>query len=103
MTDSSTDEWPHDPKGKLGSDGMRNFDMAVLSKMVGKDEFPLRKSDFLEEYGDWPVQINYERVVSVAEIFEAVKPARFESKEEFHRAVGDAMRTLSLWEYHPGS
>lgn len=102
MADASERDWPHDPDGEEGSEGMRNFDMAVLSKMAGKDEFPLEKAAFLEEYGDWPVRINYEKVVSVADIFEHVEPESFETKTDFHRAVGAAMRKTGMWDFAPG-
>lgn len=100
MEDPSEREWPHDPDGELGSQGGRNFDMAILSKMVEKDDFPVEKRSFLEEFGDWPVRINHKHVVSVSEIFETVEADRFETKQEFHTAVGAAMRTADLWEYH---
>jgi len=101
MADASTGDWPHDPDGEKGSEGMRNFDMAVLSKMVEEDEFPLEKADFVEEFGDWPVRINHKTVVSVAEIFEDVEEDSFENKIEFHRSVGRAIRRTGLWEYRP--
>lgn len=101
MTET-TEDWPHDPDGDEGSEGMRQFDMAVLSKMAGKDEFPLETEDFLEEYGDWPVRINHETVVSVAEIFEGVDEESFETKQDFHRAVGRAMRGGDMWDYRAG-
>ncbi|MFB6114157.1 MAG: DUF5785 family protein [Halodesulfurarchaeum sp.] len=100
MSDSSEREWPHDPDGKHGSQGKRSFDLAILSRMAPKDDFPIETSAFLEEYGDWPVRINHETVVSVAEIFENVERDRFEDKQEFHAAVGDAMRASGLWKYH---
>lgn len=102
MADTTDRDWPHDPDGEQGSEGMRNFDMAILSKMAPEEEFPLEKSAFLEEYGDWPVRINHETVVSVAEIFEHVRPERFETKTDFHRAVGNAMRETDLWEFRAG-
>ena len=101
MADASAQDWPHDPDGEKGSEGMRNFDMAVLSKMVDEDEFPLEKSAFVEEFGEWPVRINHKLVVSVAEIFEHVDEESFETKVDFHRAVGRAIRTEGLWEYMP--
>lgn len=85
----------------MGSEGMRNFDMAVLSKMVEEDEFPLEKADFVEEFGDWPVRINHKTVVSVAEIFDDVEEDSFENKVEFNRSVGRAIRRTGLWEYRP--
>jgi hypothetical protein len=65
------------------------------------DDFPLEKSAFLEEFGEWPVRINHEKVLSVADIFEHVEEESFETKVDFHRAVGDAMRRANIWDYHP--
>ncbi|MGM0398751.1 MAG: DUF5785 family protein [Halobacteriota archaeon] len=101
MADTTAQDWPHDPDGEKGSEGMRNFDMAVLSKMVEEDEFPLQKAEFVEEFGDWPVRINHKTVVSVADIFEDVEEESFENKVEFHRSVGRAIRKTGLWEYMP--
>jgi hypothetical protein len=102
MADATEGDWPHDPDGEQGSEGMRNFDMAILSKMAPQEEFPLEKAAFLDEHGDWPVRINYETVISVADIFEHVEADRFETKTDFHRAVGEAMRKTDLWEFRAG-
>ena len=101
MADASAKDWPHDPDGDIGSEGMRNFDMAVLSKMVEEDEFPIQKDEFVDEFGDWPVRINHKTVVSVADIFEDVEEDSFETKIEFHKATGRAIRKTGLWEYVP--
>lgn len=102
MYDPSGRDWPHDPDGEEGSEGGRNYGMAVLSKMVDEEEdFPLAKDEFVEEYGDWPVRLNYNTVVSVADIFSHVDTAEFETKVDFHRAAGRAMRENDMWDYHP--
>ncbi|MFB6069919.1 MAG: DUF5785 family protein [Halanaeroarchaeum sp.] len=103
MATTNDREWPHDPDGEKGSEGMRNFDMAILSKMVDEDEFPIEKDAFVDEFGDWPVRINHKKVLSVAEIFEAVEQETFEDKVAFHRAVGDAIRETGIWDYRPES
>ncbi|WP_232685834.1 DUF5785 family protein [Halobacterium zhouii] len=103
MEDRSGRDWVHDPDGEKGSEGGRNYGMAVLSKMVDEDEdFPLRKAEFVSEFGDWPVRLNHRKVVSVEDIFEHVTEEEFETKVAFHKATGDAMRGADLWEYHPG-
>ena len=103
MEDPSGRNWVHDPDGEKGSEGGRNYGMAVLSKMVDEDEdFPLRKADFVAEFGDWPVRLNHEKVVAVEDIFEHVAEDEFEDKVAFHRATGKAMRRANLWDYHPG-
>lgn len=95
-------DWPHDPDGDEGSEGGRKYGMAILAKKVDPDEdFPLSKDEFVEEYGDDPVRLNYRRVVSVREIFEHVEPDEFDDLVSFHRAVGDAMREGGYWEYVP--
>jgi hypothetical protein len=101
MEDPSGRDWPHDPDGEMGSEGGRNYGMAVLSKFVAADEFPLEASAFLAEYGDNPVRLNHRTGVSVADIFEHVDAEEFDDKVAFHRAVGRAMRSAGLWEYRP--
>ena len=92
-------EWPHDPDGEDGSEGMRKYGQAILAKKVDEEEdFPLSKADFLEAHGEDPVRLNHQRVVSVDEIFQHVEEAEFESITEFHRAVGRAMRGAGMWE-----
>jgi len=102
MYDPSGRDWPHDPDGEKGSENGREYGMAILSKkMVGEDDFPLDTETFLAEYGDWPVRINYQRVVPVEDIFDHVTEESFETKVEFHRAVGRAMRSAGLWDFRP--
>jgi hypothetical protein len=92
-------DWPHDPDGEAGSEGMRKYGQAVLAKKLDEEaDFPLAKADFLEEHGDDPVRLNHEEVVSVAEIFEHVEPPEFEDIVAFHGAVGRAMREADMWE-----
>jgi hypothetical protein len=93
-------DWPHDPDGENGSEGRRKYGMAVLAKKLDEDEdFPLPKATFLEEYGDDPVRLNHRRVVSVDDIFEYVDVEEFSDIQDFHRAVGRAMRSGGFWEY----
>ncbi|WP_254862858.1 DUF5785 family protein [Halovivax gelatinilyticus] len=95
-------DWPHDPDGEDGSEGRRKYDMAVIAKKVDEEEdFPLSGDEFVEEYGDDPIRVNYQRVVSLADIFEYVEPTEFETITDMHQAVGDAMRAGDFWEYHP--
>ncbi|PSP39708.1 hypothetical protein BRC63_06950 [Halobacteriales archaeon QH_10_70_21] len=92
-------DWPHDPDGEEGSEGMRKYGQAILAKKLDEDgDFPLSKADFLEDHGDEPVRLNHEEVVSVAEIFEHVEPSEFEDIVDFHKAVGRAMREAGMWE-----
>jgi hypothetical protein len=95
-------DWPHDPDGEEGSEGGRKYGQAVLAKKLDEDEdFPLSKEEFVAEHGDEPVRLNYETVVSVADVFEHVEGAEFESMTAFHRAVGEGMREAGTWEYQP--
>jgi hypothetical protein len=92
-------DWPHDPDGEEGSEGKRKYGQAVLAKKLDEEEdFPLEKTDFVDEHGDEPVRLNHERVVSVAGIFEHVDETEFEDIVAFHRAVGQAMRENDMWE-----
>ncbi len=92
-------EWPHDPDGEDGSEGMRKYGQAILAKKLDEDEdFPLSKADFVEEYGDDPIRLNHETVVSVRDIFEHVDEESFEKIVSFHKAVGRAMRSAGMWE-----
>ncbi|MFQ3319548.1 MAG: hypothetical protein ACI8UR_000771 [Natronomonas sp.] len=92
-------DWPHDPDGEEGSEGMRKYGQAVLAKKLDEEEdFPLSKAEFVDEHGDEPIRLNHEEVVSVSEIFEHVDEDAFEDIISFHRAVGQAMRSAGMWE-----
>jgi len=96
------DDWPHDPDGDEGSEGMRKYGMAIIAKKVDEDEdFPLSAAEFVDEHGDDPIRINYKRVVPMAEIFEGVDAEEFGDFVELHRAVGEAIREGGYWDYHP--
>jgi hypothetical protein len=95
-------DWPHDPDGEEGSEGGRKYGMAIIAKKIDESEdFPLSKSEFVAEYEDHPVRINYQRVVSLGEIFEYVEGEAFKTMVEFHKAVGAGMRRGGFWDYHP--
>jgi hypothetical protein len=95
-------DWPHDPDGEEGSEGMRKYGQAILAKKLDENEdFPLEKATFVEEYGDHPVRLNHERVVSVADIMDTVEETEFPEMVEFHKAVGRAMRENGMWEITP--
>ncbi|MCQ4332704.1 hypothetical protein KM295_04190 [Natronomonas sp. F2-12] len=92
-------DWPHDPDGEKGSEGMRKYGQAILAKKLDDEEdFPLEAAEFLEDHGDEPVRLNHERVVSVADIFEHVEETEFEEIIDLHKAVGRAMRSAGMWE-----
>jgi len=94
-------DWPHDPDGEEGSEGRRKYGHAVLAKKVDDEEdFPLSAGAFVEEFGDHPVRIDYDRVVSVADIFEGIDDDTvFEDFPAFHQAIGEAMREADYWPY----
>lgn len=94
-------DWPHDPDGERGSEGMRKFGHAVIVKKVDEEEsFPLEKAEFVAEYGDDPVRMDHETVVSLAEVFEYVSEDRFGDLVAFHQAVGDGLRDSPYWQYN---
>ena len=93
-------DWPHDPDGDEGSEGRRKYGHAVLAKKIDEaEDFPLTAADYVEKYGDHPVRIDYETVVSVADIFEYVDQESFEDFPDFHKAVGRALREADWWPY----
>ncbi|MFA9517837.1 DUF5785 family protein [Halopenitus sp. H-Gu1] len=93
-------DWPHDPDGEKGSEGGRKYGHAILAKKIDEEEdFPLSATEYVEQYGDHPVRIDYETVVSVAEIFENVEIEEFEDFIEFHQELGRAMREAGHWFY----
>ncbi|WP_129116376.1 DUF5785 family protein [Halegenticoccus tardaugens] len=93
-------DWPYDPDGEEGSEGMRKYGHAVIAKKVNEDEdFPLSRDEFVAAHGDDPIRLDYERVVSLREIFEGVDQETFEDFVDFHRAVGRAMRENGYWFY----
>jgi hypothetical protein len=93
-------DWPHDPDGEQGSEGKRKYGHAVIAKKVDEDEdFPLSRDEFVAEYGDDPVRIDAETVVSLREVFEGVEEESFGDFVEFHQALGRAMRKHGYWFY----
>jgi hypothetical protein len=93
-------EWPHDPDGEQGSEGGRKYGHAVVVKKIDEDEdFPLDVEAFVDEYGDDPIRLNHERVVSLREIFEHVEEREFEDLVAMHQGVGRAMRAGGFWTY----
>jgi hypothetical protein len=95
-------DWPHDPDGEQGSEGRRNYGHAILAKKVDEEEdFPFTAGEYVEEYGDHPIRIDDERVVSVAAVFEPIDDdVSFETFPELHTRVGDALRAQGYWPYH---
>ena len=97
-----SNDWPVDPDGEEGSEGMRKYDMRIIADKVDEEEdFPMNVAEFVEEYGDYPIRINYKRVVALREIFDYVEAEEFETMLDMHKAVGAAMRAGDFWEYHP--
>ncbi|AFZ74529.1 DUF5785 family protein [Natronobacterium gregoryi] len=95
-------DWPVDPDGEEGSEGMRKFDMRIIADKVDEEaDFPMDVSEFVDEYGEYPIRINHERVVALREIFEYVDAEEFEELVDMHKAVGAAMREGDFWKYHP--
>ena len=93
-------DWPHDPDGEQGSEGGRQYGHAVIAKKVDEEvDFPLDRESFLEEYGADPVRLDYETVVSVADIFEYVEEDSFSDIVDMHQALGRAMRRGDFWFY----
>ncbi|MHB9285823.1 DUF5785 family protein [Halobacteriales archaeon Cl-PHB] len=94
-------DWPHDPDGDEGSEGQRKYGHAVLAKKVDDEEdFPFTAGEYVEQYGDHPIRIDYERVVSVADIFENIdEDEEFDEFPEFHSRVGEALREKDYWPY----
>jgi hypothetical protein len=96
MSDSDG-QWPHDPDGEHGSEGMRKYGQA--KKLDEQADFPLTVAEFVAEHGDDPIRLNHQRVVSVRDIFEHVEESEFETMVDLHKGVGRAMRRNDLWEY----
>ena len=97
-------DWPHDPDGEEGSEGGRKYGHAVIAKKVDEDEdFPLDVAAFVDQYGDDPVRIDHETVVSLRDIFEGVDAEEFGDFVEMHRALGKAMRANGYWFYQESS
>ena len=85
-------DWPHDPDGEEGSEGMRKYGQAILAKKLDEEgDFPLEAVEFVDEHGDEPVRLNHDRVVSVTDIFEHVDETEFED-------IVKAMRSAGMWE-----
>ncbi|WP_408959090.1 DUF5785 family protein [Natrinema sp. 74] len=97
-----SNDWPVDPDGEEGSEGMRKFDMRIIADKVDEEEdYPMDVAEFVDEYGDYPIRINHERIVPMREIFDYVDAEEFETMIDMHKAVGAAMRAGDFWQYHP--
>jgi hypothetical protein len=97
-------DWPHDPDGEEGSEGGRKYGHAVVAKKVDEEsDFPLDVASFVDEYGDDPVRIDFETVVSVRDIFESVDREEFEDFVDMHRTLGEVMREQDYWFYQESS
>ncbi|ARS88722.1 DUF5785 family protein [Natrarchaeobaculum aegyptiacum] len=95
-------DWPHDPDGEQGSEGMRKFDMRIIADKVDEaEDFPMDVVEFVEEHGDDPIRINHQKVVAMSDIFEYIDDEEFETILDMHKAVGAAMREGDFWDYHP--
>ena len=95
-------DWPHDPDGDEGSEGMRKYGMAVFAKKVDEDEdFPLEFEAFAERVGDHPIRINFRRVVPASEILAHVDAETATDMTDFHRKIGRAMREGGFWDFQP--
>ena len=93
-------DWPHDPDGEQGSEGGRQYGHAVIAKKLDEtDDFPLEADEFVAEYGDDPIRIDSETVVSLREIFDHLDQSEFTDMVEMHKAVGRAMRKGGYWFY----
>ncbi len=93
--------WPHDPDSDQGSEGRRKYGVAILAKKIDDDEFPLTATEYVDAYGDHPVRLDHNRIVSVADIFEYVDQEEFEDFPAFHTAVGEALRREGYRERAP--
>ena len=92
--------WPHDPDGEKGSEGMRKYGQAIIAKKINEEEdFPLSRDEFVAAHGDEPIRIDYETVVPLRDIFENVEQEEFDAFVPFHKAVGRAMRESGYWFY----
>ena len=93
-------DWPHDPDSEQASEGRRKYGIAIIAKKIDEEEdFPIEKDAFVAEYGNHPVRLDRDRVVSVADIFEYVDEAEFEDFPTFHQATGRALREAGWWPY----
>lgn len=93
-------DWPHDPDGEEGSEGMRKYGHAVIAKKIDEDEdFPLNRDEFVAEYGEDPIRIDYETVVPMKDIFDHVDQEEFVDFPDLHKALGRAMRANGYWFY----
>jgi hypothetical protein len=94
-------DWPHDPDGEEGSEGRRKYGHAILAKKIDEEEdFPFTAGEYVEQYGDHPVRIDYDTVISVNDIFDHIDDdTEFSDFPEFHTIVGETMREQDYWPY----
>ncbi len=93
-------DWPHDPDGEKGSEGGRQYGHAIIAKKVDEDaDFPLDSEAFVKKYGEDPIRIDHQTVVSLADIFEYIDESEFVDIVSMHQIVGQAMREGGFWFY----
>ena len=86
-----SNDWPVDPDGEEGSEGMRKFDMRIIADKVDEQEdFPLDRNEFVDEYGNYPIRVNHETIVAMSDIFDYIDEDidEFETILDMHKAVG---------------
>jgi len=93
----SASDWPHDPDSEEGSDGRRKYGLRILVDKIEDDEFPITTAEYAERFGDHPVRIDYETVVSVDDVLDHVEEEEFETLQAFNRGVARAMRRGGYW------
>jgi hypothetical protein len=96
-------DWPHDPDSEEGSEVMRKYGHAILAKKIDEDDLPITKAEYAERFGDHPIRIDHETVVSVNDVLEHVEREEFETFPEFHRVTGRAMRRAGYWTFDLGT
>lgn len=94
-------EWPHDPDGEEGSEGGRVYGQAIFAKKIDRDDFPLDIDDLSTAIGHHPIRLDHSRVVPAESILAEVDVDSVPDMEEFHRALGRAMRNGGYWSYDP--
>jgi len=92
-------DWPHDPDSAEGSDGRRKYGQRILADKIDEDDLPITATEYAERFGDHPVRIDHETIVSVNDVLEHVETETFETLQAFNRAVGQAMRRGGYWTF----
>lgn len=93
--------WPHDPDGEAGSEGRRKYGLAIFAKKLEDVTFPVTATECEDAFGDDPIRLDHETVVSASEILTHLDKGPYEDRQALLSALGRTMRDIGQWPRRP--